>query len=330
MNASTATAVQQVVPIRADEPERSLRALILDAIETDPSLTQARIAREIGAGVSAATLNQWLNDHYKGNHEAVEARISSWWETYQERRSRAGLPDAPDWVKTPTAERILGGLRYAQLAQDVVVIYGPAGVSKSETAKHYQRTAPAVFHVTMTPATRTVLACLTEIAIALGIRDLTNSASALQRAIVAKLRNTNGVLLIDEAQHLDIQALDQVRSIHDATQVGVVLMGNEQVYTRMTGGNRAAYLDRLFSRVGKRIQLRAPSDADIDAIVAAWRITDTSCRAQLREIARKPGGLRVLTKVLRLAASFAAAQERKGPPCCDDVRAAWRDLGAME
>lgn len=322
-NAATVTPLQPAI-----DSERSLRDLVRDAIETDPPLSQQKIAKEIGQGVSSATLSQWLNGSYQGDNSKIEARVSSWYETYQERRSRAGLPDAPDWIETPTAARIVAGLRYAQLAQDMVVIYGPAGVSKTETCRHYVTMAPGVHHVTMTPATTGVLACLEEIAIALGMRDWQRSACGLQRLIVSRLKRTNGLLIIDESQHLSIQALDQIRSLHDSCLIGIALVGNETVYTRMTGGSRAPYLDRLFSRIGKRVALKGASDADIDALLKAWKISDTSCRTQIREIARRPGALRVLTKVLRLAASFAAAQEQ--PICCDHVRAAWRDLGAME
>lgn len=324
MTTATALPLQPLT----DPRELSLRGLVRDAIETDPSLSQQKIAKEIGTGVSAATLSQWLNGNYAGDNAKIEARVSSWYETYLERRARAGLPEAPDWVDTPTTERIQAGLRYAQLAQDMVVIYGPAGVSKTKTCQHYTTQAPGVVHATMTPATNSVLASLATIAEACGLRDYPNAAAGLQRMICSRLRQTNGLLIIDEAQHLGVQALDEVRSIHDACLIGVALVGNEAVYNRMTGGNRAPYLDRLFSRIGKRVALKGSSDADIDAILRAWRIQDSNCRMQIREIARRPGALRVLTKVLRLAASFAAANDRV--ICCDDIKAAWRDLGAME
>lgn len=310
------------------DQEASLRTLMRDALETDPSLSQQRVAREIGTGVSAATLSQWLNGNYQGDNAKIEQRVRSWYDTYQERRARAGLPDAPSYFETTTTERIEAGLRYAQLAQDMVVIYGPAGVSKSATCVQYCGIAPGVFMATMTPATTSVLACLRTIAEALGIRDMPASAAGLQKVIVDKLKASNGLLIVDEAQHLSIQALDQVRSVHDATLIGVALVGNEYVYSRMTGGTRAPYLDRLFSRIGKRVSLRAPSDSDIDALIGAWKITDTSCRAQIREIAKRPGALRSVTKVLRLAASLAAANNRTLTSA--DLQAASRELGALE
>jgi DNA transposition AAA+ family ATPase len=186
-----------VTPLHADTAEESLRLLVRNALEIDPALSQSKIAKEIGQGVSSATLSQWLNNAYNGDNAKIEARVSTWFESYQERRARGGLPDAPDFVGTSTTERIEAGLRYAQLAQDIVVIYGPAGVSKTETCKHYRTIAPMVIHVTMSPATKGVLTSLKKIAETMGLRDVVCTAYALQDAICAKLRNTNGLLIVD-------------------------------------------------------------------------------------------------------------------------------------
>ncbi|MCR6661863.1 MAG: AAA family ATPase [Luteimonas sp.] len=307
---------------------KSLRELVRDALETDPSISQQKIAREIGTGVSAPTLSQWLNGNYTGDNDKIEQRVRSWYDTYLERRARAGLPDAPGFFETTTTERIESTLRYGQLAQDMVVIVGPAGVSKSATCAQYCIIAPSVYMATMTPATASVLGCLRAIATSMGIRDVPATGSGIQDVIVAKLRGSNGLLIVDEAQHLSIQALDMVRSLHDATLVGIALVGNEYVYTRMTGGRRAPYLDRLYSRIGKRLALRLPNDADVDALIAAWKITDSACRAHIRAIAEKPGALRSVTKVLRLASATAAASDRALTAA--DVQAATRDLGVLE
>lgn len=307
----------------------SLRVLIPEAIDNDPSLSQARIAREID-GVSSATLSQWLGGTYNGDNAKVEAKLATWYDTYLERRKRAGLPEAPEWFETPTANRILAGLRYGQLAQDLVCIYGPPGVSKSHTCKQYTRMAPGVYMATMTPATKGVMGALQEIATACGMRELPGSAAGLQSMIVNKLAGTHGMLIVDESQHLNAEALEQIRSLFDRCLIGMALVGNEYVYSRMSKehGPRAAFLLTLKSRVGRYVALRTSSDADIDALIAAWKIADKSCHEQIREIGRRPGALRKLTKVLRLAASFAHAKER--PLGADDIRTAWRELGAVE
>lgn len=322
-------AIASVSTLPGPAPDESLRTLVSEALDNDPRLSQAQIAREIGRGVSSGTLSSWLQGKYPdGQNSKVDALINTWWENYTERRSRAGLPDAPPWVATPTAAKIASGLRYAQLGQDIVVIVGPAGVSKSATCQHYSTIAPMVIHVEMSPSSKGVLTSLRKIAAAMGLRDVACTAYALHEAIVSRLRNTNGLLIVDEAQHLNTEALNEIRCIHDASIVGLALVGNEFVLTRMTGGNRAAFLGPLHSRIGKSIVLKHPSETDIDMLVDAWKLADASCRAQARAIAKQSGGLRVLTKVMRLAASFSAAKDRQ--LCCDDVRAAARDLGVLQ
>lgn len=313
-----------VTALRKSAPERDLRAEIAQLQARDSKLTQAEIGRQ--SGVSSSRLNRWLKGAYEGDNEALEAELARWVDSYVTRQieSRA-LPAAPEWVATPTGERITAALGYAQIAADIAVVYGGAGLGKTTAIRHYAHTNPNVWIATMTPATATTVPALEEIALALGLKEVTGGAARIQRAIVARLTGTHGLLVIDEAQHLGVGALDAARALHDATGVGLALVGNESVYARMTGGNRAAYLDRLFSRIGKRVRLTRAHGDDIDALITAWRIESKDCRQVLHEIAAKPGGLRGLTKTLRLASMFAVGAGRA--VSCDDIRAAWRDLG---
>ncbi len=303
---------------------RDLRAEIAAMQSRDPKLTQAEISRQ--SGISTGRLSPWLKGTYPGDTEALEAELARWIDAYNVRRIEAhALPTAPAWVDTPTGNRVLGALGYAQAAGDIAVVYGGAGLGKTTAISQYERSHPNVWVATMTPATSTVVPALEEVAYALGLREVSGGAARIQRAIIARLRGTHGILVIDEAQHLGTAALDVVRALHDATEVGLALVGNESVYARMTGGNRAAYLDRLFSRIGKRVRLVRAAVADVDALIEGWGIDPKECRAVLHEIAAKPGALRAITKVMRLASRIAAG--RKKPVSCEDIRAAWRDLG---
>jgi DNA transposition AAA+ family ATPase len=324
----TSNTAQVLTPTATEIAEQSLRSLMRDALDTDPSLSQQKIAREIGTGVSSGTLSQWLSGTYPGDNAKIEAKVGAWYEIYVDRRARAGLPDAPDWYETPTTERIHAGLRYAQLAQDMVCIYGPPGVSKTKACDAYTRLAPGVYMATMTPATKGVLASLREIATAVGLRELPVSASTIQNMIVAKVAHTRGMLIVDESQHLNPEALEQIRSLYDRCAIGMAIVGNEYVYSRMHGGTRAQFLLTLKSRIGRYVTVKG-TENDIEAVISAWKIKDRKCQELLREIGRKPGSIRKVTKVLRLAASFAAAQERV-ETSSDDVRNAWRELGAVE
>ena len=75
--------------------------------------------------------------------------------------------------------------------------------------------------------------------------------------IVQRLQGTKGLLILDEAQHLMLPALESLRSIHDATACGLVLMGNEAVYSRLSGRHSAEFA-QLYSRVGSVLKLENP------------------------------------------------------------------------
>lgn len=326
MNQSNVTAI--TAPQNEISPDQmsDLRERVRAIAEGVAGYSQSRISKEVG--ISTATLSQFLGGVYQGNLQKVAGQVAQWLETYDARQAAGGLPQPPEWVETPTSQRILSGLRYAQLAGGVVVIYGGAGLGKTKTIQRYHQQAPNVWHVELSPATGSVLSCLEEIAIGVGCSDYVRTAGHLQRAILKRIRGTSGLLIIDEAQHLNVQALDQVRSLNDQSGVGLVLAGNDRVYTQMTGGNRAAYLDRLYSRIDQKIHLRRSTQGDADAIIKAWGIEDTKCRDRIRDIAAKPGALRVLSKVLRMAAAYAMAAGRH--ICCDDIQAAARELGVFE
>lgn len=310
----------KIAKLNAPDPD-ALRRRVQAHI--DAGMSQTEIARL--AGTSGSTVGRWLAGKYPGDNSKVERQLASALEAIAERESQArALPAAPDFIATPTAERILDVLGYAHIAQDVVVVYGGAGVGKTQAIDEYARRHANVWTVAATPAESSVVACLENITHALGI-PAPQSAAKMHRAVTRRMTGTYGLLVIDEAQNLDTKALDQVRSIHDATGCGLALVGNEATYSQLTGGNRAAYLDRLYSRVGQRLRLGKATHADTDAIVDAWGINAKACIDALRKIAATPGGLRSLTKTLRLASMYAAGDERAVN--CDDIKAAWKRLG---
>lgn len=302
--------------------DADLREAIRAAMSRDKRMSQALLAKE--AGISAATLNQWLLGKYQGDNEGIDAKLRLWLEADQTRRAAgSAMPLAPGFVMTPTAQRVLGALSYAQMAGDIAITYGGAGLGKTTACKHYRESSPNVWIATMKPSTSGVVTCLQKIAEALNL-DAGGGASAIASRICKRVSDTHGLLVLDEAQHLSVQALDEVRALHDETGIAIAFVGNDGVFARMAGGRNAQQLDRLYSRVGKRLSLRQSTEADIDALITAWGIDDTKCRATLVEIARRPGALRTLTKTLRLASMYAAAEGRS--PCCQDVRAAATEL----
>jgi len=275
--------------------------------------------------VASSRLNQWLSGKYRGDNEAVAADMRRWLNARSERTTAAGhLPEAPAWIATETAQRILSALAYAQMAGDISVVYGGAGVGKTCTARQYARENPNVWIATMTPSAAGVVTSLERIAHAMGLRDMPQGGARIEAAIIDRLRGTAGLLVVDEAQHLSKLALESVRSLHDATGVGLTLLGNDQVYAQLTGGARQAHFAQLFSRVGNRMRLGGPTDADVTILAEAWCI-EAGAKPICRKIAGQPGALRGLTKALRMAAMAAAGEGNTLAK--EHIKFAWESLG---
>lgn len=287
-------------------------------------VTQGTVATE--SGVNATRLSQFINEKYPGDNSEVANALQRWINQRDVKAKQSQtLPSAPGFITTPTSNKCIDALTYAQIAGDIAIVYGGAGLGKTQSLRHYQGLENNVWIATMTPSSATVSAALEEIAISVGIKETTGRPARIRRDIITRITNTGGLLIIDEAQHLTTTALDEIRSIYDATEVGVALVGNEAVYSNMTGGRRASYLDRLFSRIGKRVKLTRVLKSDVVAIAHAWNITPKDAVETLVQIGLKPGGLRAVTKTLRLASMFAAGE---GTSISDKhITSAWNELG---
>lgn len=308
--------------IGADAQE-TLRAEVRALMERD-GLSAAEAAKD--AGVPYSTFHAWLRGTYTGNNDKVAGEVRKWVGARKERAEAAAvLPVAPGFLMTPSAERIHAVLQYAQFARDMAVVAGGPGIGKTVTLCNYRDSTPNVWLVTMEPSTSSSHGLLRELCTEMKL--LEKEAARLSRAVCGRVEGTQGLIIIDEAQHLAIAALDQLRAIHDRTGVGVVMVGNDQVYARLEGGGRKAQFAQLFSRVGMRHTQAGPRDADIKMLAEAWGATPEEMKL-LRVIAKKPGALRGMTKTLALAGMLAAGAGVQRS--ADHIRQAWTRLAPDE
>ncbi len=287
-------------------------------------ITQRKLSRE--SDVNHTALNQWFHGKYPGDNDEIERRLLVWLRA-RPSRDAANHLRAPEWFSTPTAEKVLKSLQMCQVMANILCIYGGPGVGKTVTLNHFKRTSNAVWVATMKPSTASTVPALEEIAEAVGIRTRFSGARRISRGIYAKVEGTAGILIVDEAQHLSVSALEEIRAIHDATGIGLALVGNEAVYSRLTGGTRSSTFAQLFSRVGARLYLRKPVADDVEALAEAWKIGGSEEIEFLSLLASKPGALRSCTNTLK----FAAVSREKGAVLnVQHLRHAWANLGTQE
>ncbi|QIB34781.1 AAA family ATPase [Ancylobacter pratisalsi] len=291
-------------------------------------LTQRHVAEE--SGIAYGTLTPYMGGTYQGNLARVAGDLQRWLETRRERsRTAAVLPAEPDFVLTPTAEEISGTLSFAQAAQDFAVIVGGAGIGKTRSIKHYAKRASNVWVLTAEDSMKKPSSLLSVLAEDLDVSERRNAF--LSRAISSRLRGTGGLVVVDEAQHLSTEAFDQLRTtVLDVGECGVVAAGNESMLARLQGSadKRAQGFAQLHSRVGMRKVQSGAKIKDVCLILAAWGITDAQSIALLKAIARKPGALRVMAKVIRLASMLAGASAADITKA--HVERAWAQLSSQQ
>ncbi|STO59763.1 DNA transposition protein [Canicola haemoglobinophilus] len=173
--------------------------------------TQTRIAKE--AGLSAGALSAYLSESYKGNIEEVEAKLTAYFERLAQKLRE--FIEAPSFIETKTATQIFSTLRFAQNANVLAIIHGASGVGKTQAAREYRRRYNNVWVVTASPSRSSLSEILYEIALEVGISDAPRRKGTLSRLIARKIKGTEGLLIVDEADHLPYEALEELRLLQE-------------------------------------------------------------------------------------------------------------------
>ncbi|CAK0772362.1 hypothetical protein WCLP8_4870004 [uncultured Gammaproteobacteria bacterium] len=170
----------------------------------------------------------------------------------------------------------------------------------------------------MSPDTKTPVTVLWEIGAALGLKTLGGGGAKMRRAICERILNTSGLLILDEAQHLGLEALETARRIHDSAEIGLAFAGDDKLWDRFGSS------PQLSSRIGKRVSISGTDPKDVLALAEALGIEGKEERHFLGDIARIHGGLRSVAKTQRLASVIASGQGK--PLAIEHLRGAWKNL----
>ncbi|VFS55875.1 Mu B transposition protein, C terminal [Leminorella grimontii] len=128
------------------------------------------------------------------------------------------------------------------------------------------------------------------------------SKGAITRKICKAITGTDGLIIIDEADHLGVDGFEQLRAIQDATKIGMVLIGNPDGLEKVISNTYSNKdLTRLRSRVARFKRIGRASIADVDAIAKAWGLGGKEELAAVQEITSQPGALRILSHTINQA-----------------------------
>lgn len=265
--------------------------------------TQKAVGKELG--ISDGAVSGFLSGKYKTPH-ALIPKIAS---LINRNKKIAVAPKAPDFAPTTISRTVQNAIAYAHLRGVISVVYGDAGVGKTSTVNEYVKNDKLAMLITISPTFASITGVNELIAAQLGVRE--RVARKLTMEIVDRLKGSGRVLIVDEAQHLTVRALNHLRCLSDESGIGVALVGNEEVYSKMRGSGKADFA-QLFSRVGmrKQVQTRDISIADIESIFGRYELEEGVMKL-LVGVANTPYGLRGAVNVyINTAAVYGEVGEK--------------------
>ena len=226
----------------------------VEAYIKETGVSQAKLAPMMN--LSGAVLSQYRRSVYdKGDVEDVERKIREFFQIKEEQAENAKKTESFNavrgYVATSISESIYKMIRYCQLEKGIVVIDGDAGIGKTKAATKFLRDNPATaIYISTTPSTSSVRSLLRMIARALKISE-NQRTEDLSISIRERLRSSDNVLIIDEAQNLKFMALEEIRGWVDEDiftgkpGIGIVLIGNVEVYNKMLGKQEAIFAQQF-------------------------------------------------------------------------------------
>lgn len=209
--------------------------------------SQTQVGRSIGR--SGAVINQFLQGKYNGDNDDLILRLEGF--ICRELKKESARRVIENFIETPSALKGLEVLDYAHQEGEMCVIYGAAGLGKTMTLRAYEAKNPGTIFIEVDPGytTRTLLA---ELCRQLGLKARGNIHDLID-ACVKELRDTNRLVMIDEAELLPYRALEAIRRLHDKSGVGFVLAGMPRLLINLKG--RGGEFAQLYSRVALGLDL---------------------------------------------------------------------------
>lgn len=258
-------------------------------------LTLKQLGSKVGK--SESYVSRYLSADPAGDIELFERSVSDMLKSAQQKRTWGEV-----FFETDAVDQCHLVFDLIREASDIGLVHGPAGIGKTTACQRYAASHKTVIHFTGTEGNGMAYGVINGIASGLDMRKWDASKKKKTEFLYNKLNGSERLILIDNAQRLNMSGLRWLFDFHDATGVSVALVGNDDVLERLKGN------DQMTSRIGFKQNISDSTgrgewlDKASDRMVAAmWPKAAKEIGLLAREAAHKDGLLRTLNKQLRIA-----------------------------
>ncbi len=196
-------------------------------------LTATHVAHQLGKP-RATTIGELMKGVYRANADDHIRRLNLWVE--QNARSRsAALADT--FVSTKVARDMLTVARLCRENVSIALVYGPTGIGKTRCAMAiHDKYVGSIYLRVMTgfasPKGLTMI-----LSDRLGVRGRPGRQERVPQTqlerIIDLLRNSDRLLIVDEATKLSDSAMEILRDIHDECCIPILLIATRHLHERI-------------------------------------------------------------------------------------------------
>lgn len=220
------------------------RAELLRFIE-ETGTKQKQIADE--SGLSTAVVSQFISNTYTGDNAKAADTLNKYLRVAKERLNVISIQRF--YEELDNTQTVIGAAAYAHKYCEMVLIRGDSGAGKTTALRYYAENNAGVVFVTANSTVKTGKLILQEIAAAMGKSCIGCNIKQTMDKLLKMLSGTKRLIIIDEADRLSLNSLQAVRDLNDIANVGIVLAGNNKLYTQMLIGVKGGEFDQIRTRI---------------------------------------------------------------------------------
>lgn len=263
--------------------------------------SQRQLSKE--TGLSTSVISQFLNGTYTGDNEEVAKTIGQYLAVGKERLN--SVSDVQFIEKLYNTQEVLFACNYAHRNNDITLVSGDAGAGKTTALKYYAENNTGVIFITANACITTATAILSLICRQIG-RQVPTRRAALMNTLVEQLTGTNRLIIIDEADHLLLDALQAVRNLNDIAHCGIVLSGNDKIYRQMLSPRRGYEFEQIRTRI--IVRKKVFNEYTIEEMRAMFPSLNQECIGYMLKLACAES-LRTARKLYEVAKEVANAKK---------------------
>ena len=283
--------------------------------QTQRGLSDSELCRKFTGLGSTKTFNRILEgDVEELDLERWAMQYGQVWNLILELRSRDQNEPIYDDLFHITAFRLAAKAAMEEKGNNrLVIIEGPSGSGKTTAARCLAARYGRKIVLSEADETwRTSLnAMLGGLLRALGVQEIPTSADERKTKLLATLGDT--CLIIDEAHHLGLPALNMVKTLLNQTGVKIVFLCIPTLFRRLESLAYEEARQLTKNRLAERVRLGAPSAKDVESFLSRrlkWVPGAMEpCAAKLADLAAAHG----FWNFVNLVARAAMAEAKNGP-----------------